>query len=101
MILVVATIHPQICLKAHGLFSTSETYIGQDLDGSTAVAAGEFVFESSFTNQVMWYQQGDAEIGEWDDASNVDVSHTIKYSGVFTYDIDDVRGDSLLGQNSE
>ena len=73
---------------------TSETYIGQDWDGSTAVAAGEFAFESAFaTNQnYVVHQQGETyEIGQWDNNDYIDVNHADKVFGnSFTYDIDDV-----------
>ena len=82
---------------------TSETYIGQDWDGSTAVAAGEFAFESDFTNGQSYvvHQQGETyEIGSWpnDTSDYVDDDHTDKVFGSsFTYDIKDVRGDLTSG----
>ena len=80
---------------------TSEAYIGQDWDGSTAVAAGEFAFSSDFESSQNYvvHQQGETyEIGQWDDSSNVDVSHADKVFGSsFTYDIDDVVGDLTSG----
>ena len=101
VILVVATIHhPQICLKAHGLLYLRDIY-WPDWDGSTAVAAGEFAFSSDLVSSQNYvvHQQGETyEIGQWDDSSNVDVSHADKVFGSsFTYDIDDVVGDLTSG----